>query len=123
METNDSVFSAPRLPLIMGVEYRRSYARHSDRGKLRNISLTGAFLEADVLEMETDDKLMVTFSISGRTRNITATVVWKNENGCGLRFHLTNNQDLQIIDDLMYFVESKRDSGKDVLDNIFRQVS
>ncbi|MCB0384335.1 MAG: PilZ domain-containing protein [Bdellovibrionales bacterium] len=123
METNNFTIPAPRLPLSMDVEYRRSYARNSDRGKLRNISLTGAFLETDVLGLGTNDKLMVTFIVSGRKRNVTATVVWKNENGCGVRFHPTNNRDVQIVDDLMYFVESKRETRKDVLDSIFRRVS
>jgi len=123
MDMNQSSVPAPRLPLSMDVEYRRSYARHSDRGTLRNISLTGAFLETDVLGLGTNDKLQVTFIVSGRRRNLTATVVWKNEAGCGVRFHPTNNRDVQIVDDLMYFVESKRETRRDVLNNIFRRVS
>jgi len=123
MEINDSVSPAPRLPLTMDVEFRRSYARHSDNGQLRNISLTGAFLEVDILELGINDKLIINFIVSGRKREINATIVWKNKNGYGIKFHPTNNRDVQIVDDLMYFVESKRETGKNVLNLIFRQVS
>lgn len=123
METQDSLIPAPRLPLTMVVEFRRSYARHSDKGRLRNISLTGAFLQTEVIDLGANDKVNLTFVVSGRKRNITATVVWKNTFGCGLKFHPTNNRDVQIVDDLMYFVENTRESRKDVLDNIFKRVA
>lgn len=123
MDTYNSELPAPRLPLVMDVEFRRSYARQSDKGKLRNISLTGAFLETGVLGLGAEDKVNLTFVVSGRRRNITATVVWKNTLGFGVRFHPTNNRDIQIVDDLMYFVESKRETRRDVLDNIFRRVA
>ncbi|MCB0363395.1 MAG: PilZ domain-containing protein [Bdellovibrionales bacterium] len=123
MESQDSLEPAPRLPLTMAVEFRRNYARRSDRGRLRNISLTGAFLQTEAFYIGEKDKLNLTFIVSGRKRNITATVVWKNTFGCGLKFHPSNNRDLQIVDDLMYFVESKRETRKGVLEDIFKRVS
>jgi hypothetical protein len=123
METNQDSAPAPRLPLKMEVEYRRSYARQSVRGTLRNISLTGAFLETQTELITTTDKVVITFVVSGRRRNINATVIWKNGAGCGLKFQPFNNRDVQIVDDLMYFVESSRENRRSVLDDIIKRVS
>jgi len=113
---------SPRIPLNLDVEYRRSYARIGEVGLLKNISLTGAFLEHTNGALSVNDKVSMTFKVSGRTRRIHATVVWTNEFGSGIRFAPANNRDVQIVDDLMYFVESKRESRRSVLDNIFKQV-
>lgn len=116
---------APRLPLQLDVEYRRSYARNGEKGRLKNISLTGAFIEMTLEEkkLEPNDKLLLTLQVSGRERQITAHVVWKSTIGCGIRFLPTNNRDVQIVDDLMYFVENSRSTQREVLDSIFKKVS
>ena len=123
MSPNQDTAPAPRLPLKMDVEYRRSYARQSVHGTLRNISLTGAFLETNSDQLTTTDKVVVTFIVSGRRRNINATIVWKNGAGCGIKFQPFNNRDVQIVDDLMYFVETSREDRRNVLDDIFKRVS
>ena len=108
----------------MDVEYRRSYARRNDKGCLKNISLTGAFLETPVSRiLAPNDKVTITLLVSGRQRQIAAHVVWHSDRGCGLRFIPINQRDVQIVDDLMYFVESSRDSQRSVLDDIFKKVS
>lgn len=114
---------APRLPLMMSIEFRRSYGRQNCKGTLRNISLTGAFLETTTEVLESKDKLLVTLSVSGRRRKIAATVVWKNQSGCGIQFQPFSNRDVQIVDDLMYFVETSRSSRRSVLDDIIKRVS
>lgn len=115
---------APRIPLLMDVEYRRSYARKGEKGRLKNISLTGAFLELpDVSNLMPKDKVQLTLVVSGRERNITAHVVWNTDHGCGVKFVPSNNRDVQIVDDLMYFVENSRSSQREVLDSIFKKVS
>ena len=114
---------SPRVPLYMNVEFRRSYARAAEAGKLSNISLTGAFLETAVSEFMTNDRLVLTLNVSGRERKLSASVIWKNDRGCGLKFRPVNNRDVQIVDDLMYFVESKRESRRNVLSDIFKKVS
>jgi hypothetical protein len=113
----------PRIPLQLEVEYRKSYARNADQGRLKNISLTGAFLEHSDHELKETDKICIEFKVGGRIRKITAAIVWANQRGCGLCFQPSNNRDVQIVDDLMYFVESKRESRKSVLDGIFKQVA
>lgn len=123
MDPSQQNAPAPRLPLKMDVEYRRSYARQNVRGTLRNISLTGAFLETDVDALAALDKVVVTFVVSGRRRKIPATIVWKNQNGCGIKFQPFNNRDVQIVDDLMYFVETSREDRRIVLEDIFKSVS
>lgn len=114
---------APRVPLKLDVEYRKSYARETDSGTLRNISLTGAFLEAPAAELLKQDKVTLVFSVSGRTRKINAQVVWTNSNGAGVVFNHFNNRDLQIIDDLIYFTESTREKRRSVFDTIIKKVS
>jgi PilZ domain len=115
---------APRIPLQLEVEYRRSYARSGEKGCLKNISLTGAFLEVPGEKvLSPNDKVLITILVSGRERRIPAAVVWQSQMGCGLKFLPINNRDVQIVDDLMYFVENSRSSQRSVLDSIFKKVS
>ncbi|MFP5518648.1 MAG: PilZ domain-containing protein [Bdellovibrionia bacterium] len=114
---------APRTPLSLEVNFKRSYARSETLGSLRNISLTGAFLAVESTELKANEKLQLRFVVSGRERVIGATVVWKNSAGCGVKFHHSNNRDRQIIDDLIYFVESSRESRRSVIDDIFKKVA
>jgi len=123
MHTEDANKPAPRIPLKVGVEYRRSYARNNQSGTLKNISITGAFLVAPIDELEPKDKITINFTVSGRRREIPAEIVWCNSVGCGVRFMPANNRDVQIVDDLMYFVENKREARREVLDNIFKKVA
>ncbi|MCB0378482.1 MAG: PilZ domain-containing protein [Bdellovibrionales bacterium] len=114
---------APRLPLKLPIEFRKNYSRKSDYGDLQNISLTGAFLVHDVNEIAINDKINIHFKVSGRERTLQASVVWLNSDGCGLQFHPDNNRDVQIVDDLMYFVKDRRTKNRTVLDSIFSRVS
>ncbi|MEZ4871379.1 MAG: PilZ domain-containing protein [Bdellovibrionales bacterium] len=115
---------APRLNLQLDVEFRKNYARRHDVGILKNISLTGAFLETNhVKSLNVNEKLNVKFTVSGREREIMARVIWKGRGGCGVQFQPFNNRDVQIVDDLMYFIESKKQTRKRVLNSIFDVVS
>lgn len=122
MGEQDNSTPAPRLPLEMDVEFRRSYAREATPGTLRNISMTGAFLETGTLDLQSKDKVVVTLVVSGRRRNVTAKVVWKNQRGFGLQFQPFNNRDVQIVDDLIYFVENNRESRRSIFDDILKRV-
>jgi hypothetical protein len=121
MDTTESTKPAPRIPLKLEVEYRRSYGRSSDTGQLKNISLTGAFLEHGNDELRENDKVAITFKVGGRVRKINASIIWATSKGAGIKFLPANNRDVQIVDDLMYFVESKREGRRDVLGDIFKQ--
>ena len=112
---------SPRIPLKLEVEYRKSYGRNADFGLLKNISLTGAFLEHENDDLKAADKVCITFKVGGRIRKINAAIIWANGKGAGIKFLPMNNRDVQIVDDLMYFVESKREGRRDVLDGIFKQ--
>ena len=119
---NSDKVPSPRIPLSVEVEFRRSYSRSSDKGTLRNISLSGAFLENTENNMLQGDKLQIVFIVAGRSRKLKAEVVWKNQAGVGLKFSPANNRDIQIIDDLIYFVENKRTSSKGVFNSILKKV-
>lgn len=114
---------APRTPLHIEVEYRKNYAREEAAGFLKNISLTGAFLQHQGETLKSGEKLSLKFKVSGRERSVHAIVVWTNANGAGVKFLPTNNRDIQIVDDLIYFVESKRTDTREILNGIFKKVA
>jgi len=114
---------SPRIPLRLPIEFRKNYSRTMDQGDLKNISLSGAFLVHTCEDIVVDDKINICFKVSGRERILQASVIWQNEQGAGLRFHPDNNRDVQIVDDLMYFVKDRRHKNKSVLDNILNQIT
>jgi hypothetical protein len=116
------VAPAIRIPLQFAVEYRHSYARETDTGVLKNISLSGAFIESHSHRFHPKDKIKLTFKVGGRIRQIPANVIWVHHGGAGVQFYHSNNQDKQIIDDLMYFIESRRNSRRSLLNTIFSRV-
>ncbi|MES2855361.1 MAG: PilZ domain-containing protein, partial [Bdellovibrionota bacterium] len=61
---------APRTPLKLEVEYRKSYGRSAEVGELKNISITGAFLEHTNEEIKMSDKVAITFQVGGRTLQV-----------------------------------------------------
>lgn len=111
----------PRIPLSLDVDFRRSYGRNSALGVLKNISLSGAFLEHELDGVASGDKLQITFKVGGRTRKVNALIIWMNSAGCGVKFLPTNGRDVQIVDDLMYFVESGRENRRSLLGDIFKE--
>ena len=113
---------SPRLPLKLAIEFRKNYSRKSDLGDLKNISLTGAFLEHPPSDIMVNDKINISFKVSGRERVLQASVIWQNTDGSGIQFHPDNNRDVQIVDDLMYFVRDRRTKNRSVLDDILNRV-
>lgn len=113
---------APRTRLNIQVNFRKSYAREESAGTLKNVSITGAFLAHRGLSLKIGEKVHLTFTVSGRERQIQACVVWTNSFGSGVKFLPQNNRDVQIVDDLIYFVEEKKTGTRSVLDEIFRKV-
>jgi hypothetical protein len=120
METTTKT-PARRIPLQLDISYKKSYARQDSKGILSNISITGAFLKSDASKIELNEKIVLYFEVSGRRRKIQASVVWKNQSGAGVNFMPFNNRDVQLVDDLMYFVESSRENRRSILDTIFKK--
>ena len=50
-------------------------------------------------------------------------VIWANALGAGLKFLPANNRDVQIVDDLIYYVEAKRTDTREILASIFKKVA
>ncbi|MGZ3721679.1 MAG: PilZ domain-containing protein [Bdellovibrionales bacterium] len=121
MEDNQEKVPSPRIPLQMQVEYRKSYGRQNVKGTLKNISLTGAFLETETFELAPEDKVVLEIVVSERRRKMAATIIWKTSAGCGVMFQPFNKRDVQIVDDLMYFVQNRREFRKGILDDIFKK--
>jgi hypothetical protein len=113
-----SLAPAPRTPLHLNVSFRRSYARCDSNGTLKNISLSGAFLEISDHDLRAEEKINLIFVVAERERRITAQIVWKNSLGAGIRFMPQNNRDIQIVDDLIYYVETKRMGHREILGGI-----
>ena len=120
MDTKQDKVPAPRLPLQMQIEYRKSYGRQNTKGVLKNISLSGAFLETETMELAPSDKVVIEFVVSDRRRKMACTIVWKNSRGCGVQFQPFNKRDTQIVDDLMYFVQNNRETRRNLLEDIFK---
>lgn len=114
---------APRTPLSLEVSYKRNYAREAAVGVIKNISLTGAFLEIDSTDVRANEKLNIVLTVAGRERKVAAHVVWISDSGCGVKFMPVNNRDIQIVDDLIYFAENERSESRYVMDSIFKKVS
>ena len=112
---------APRIPLNLDVDFRRSYGRNAATGILKNISLSGAFLEHELEALGQGDKVQVTFRVGGRNRKVSAEIIWTNGAGCGIKFLPSNNRDIQIVDDLMYFVEAGRQDRRSLLNDILKE--
>ena len=121
METTKS--PAARTPLFIEVSFRKSYAREESGGTLRNISLTGAFLQHKGEVIRAGEKINLEFRVSGRNRMIPAMVIWTNSQGSGVKFLPANNRDVQIVDDLIYFVEAKRTDTREIMEEIFKKVA
>jgi hypothetical protein len=113
----------PRIPLKLDFDVRRAYGRQPAVGVLKNISLSGAFLEHEMDAFEAGDKVQVTFKVGGRARKVAAQIIWSNELGSGIKFLPANGRDVQIVDDLMYFVESSRENRRSLLDDIFKETA
>jgi hypothetical protein len=123
MEAKQDKVPSPRIPLQMPVEFRKNYGRQGVKGTMKNISLTGAFLETDATDLLPADKVILELVVSDRRRKMAATIVWKNSRGYGVQFHPFNKRDVQLVDDLMYFVQDRRESRRTVLDSIFKQTA
>lgn len=120
---SQSGIPAPRFPVELDVKFRRSYERDFSQGILKNISLSGAFLNKDHVNVRAKDKILITLNVSGRKHSLNANVIWTCPQGCGLKFLPFNNKDTQIVDDLIYFLESKREKRKDILSNILEKIT
>lgn len=120
---SETMTPAPRIPLQLPIEFRKTYSRQPSRGGLVNISLTGAFLEHLPEDVDVNDQIHIHFKVSGRERVLQAAIIWKNKKGSGVQFNPENNQDVQIIDDLIYFVNTRRESRREVLNSIFGKIA
>ena len=120
---NSNSAPAPRTPLLLEVVFRRNYGRNDVTGILKNISLSGAFLEVTGHDIRINEKINLTFVVGSRERKITAQIIWKNSLGVGIKFMPANNRDVQIVDDLIYYVESKRMGHRGILDGILKKAS
>ncbi len=106
----------------MEVSFKKNYAREENKGRLRNISLSGAFLETTGDAFRANEKIQLRFVVEGRERKITAFVIWVNSVGCGVKFLPVNNRDVQIVDDLIYYVENSRSTRRTVIEQILKKV-
>lgn len=114
---------APRTPLHLEVAYKKNYARSENMGYIKNISLTGAFLHTTGGEFKPRERLQVKLVVGDRERLVPALVVWSNSNGCGIKFIPNNNRDVQIVDDLIYFAENKRETYRDMFGYLLKNVA
>ena len=121
-EFNDNGKPSPRYNVDLSFEFKKNYARQNAKAEVRNISLTGALIKTDQ-PLKISEKLSVYLSVSGRTRKVTAKVVWVGDRGAGVEFQPFNNRDLQIVDDIIYYAVEKNSSTKNLFDTILGKVA
>lgn len=113
---------SPRHPVELTWEFKRNYARQTDKAEVANLSLTGAFLKTQT-PLQPQEKINVYMTVQGRRRKVAAKVVWCRETGAGIKFQHFNNRDLQIVDDILYYATEKSSSSKDILESIIKKVA
>lgn len=86
---------------------KRLFSRAGIEVTVKNLSLTGAFIEVSNKDLCLHDKVKIAVVLFDRERELSATVVWKNETGVGVKFIYKNSQDMQIVDDLIYFSKNR----------------
>lgn len=119
-----------RIYLQHSIFYRSNYGRKNKKGILKNISLTGAFLEwnkekndcqnPDLLKFK--DKILLFLSVEGRVRKVKSSVIWRNKWGCGVQFQPSNQRDFQIVDDLIYFTNCKKENRRQFFSLLLNQI-
>ncbi len=114
---------AKRIKLNLQVDLRKSYWRKSKKVNFLNISQTGAYMQIPDMPVQINEKISLKLNVGSRTRKIEARVVWTNEFGAGICFLFKSNRDMQLIDDLMYFVEAGRKDQIQVLSDILKNVA
>lgn len=120
---NEELLPKRRIPLSFPIVYRKSYSRRFDKACLKNISLSGAFIEDSGAELKENEKINLSFELAGRKRKIAAKIIWVNDCGAGVSFLHGNQQDEQLIDDLMFFVEESQDEKRGILNLIFDKIA
>lgn len=121
--TTSNSSAAKRVRLNLQVDMRKNYWRKSRKVSFLNISQTGAFIMIPKADLSVDEKLSFKLNVGNRTRSIEAKVVWHNEFGAGIHFVFKSQRDMQMIDDLMYFIEAGKEDQKAVLHNIIKKVA
>ena len=106
-----------RTELHLEIMYKTIYGRTQKKAIFKNISHTGACLEMDDLDVRIKDHIKIQFTVADRLREIRAEVIWKTNTSCGVRFMPKNNQDVLIIDDLIYYVKNKTIGYKSLFDD------
>ncbi|MBK9293645.1 MAG: PilZ domain-containing protein [Oligoflexia bacterium] len=122
MDNTDTKKPAERHNIDFDLDFKCNYARDFNKAQIKNLSVTGALIKTDVA-LKPDERINVFVRISGRERKIPAKVVWIGERGAGIKFNHFNNRDIQIVDDLIYFVTEKGLSTKDLLQNILNKAA
>ena len=113
---------APRVSLRHELQYRKTYARENNYGQILNISSTGAFV-TPLQNFAPGDEMVLSIQVSGRSRSISARVIWCEKGGGGVQFDTSNGQDRQIVEDLISLANEYRSRSQDILSMIFNKIS
>lgn len=117
------VLPAPRTRLNVSVVFRRKYAREDEKGCLKNISESGAFLAQTGAPLPVGSKVHIILDFLGHRREIVAEIVWSNSNGGGLRFLPNVGRDKLAVQDFIEYINEQKNSRNSTLDLIFKKVS
>lgn len=98
---------APRIKVNYKIALKKLFSNNQDMVKIKNISMSGAFIEMSTEDFNTREMVGLNFVVSDRERVVQARIVWKSNEGIGVQFHPQNFQDQVIINDLIFFLQNK----------------
>ena len=108
-------------PEKIQVLIRKIYDRKNQPGSIKQISLEQALLSGN-LQLEAEDRLFLAIKIGRRQRRLEAYVKKIDSSGTWIQFDLKSSQDLQFVDDLIYFEEQARCWRRQMMHNIFESL-
>jgi hypothetical protein len=125
METQSPLnqkFPSPRTKLNVPIIFRRKYSRSDEKGQLKNISESGAFLAQKGEPLLVGSKIHIMLDFLGNKRELMAQVVWSNSNGSGIRFLPNVGRDKVAVQDFIEFINEQKSTRHSTLDLIFKKV-
>ena len=98
---------APRFKVDYSIALKKLFSNNQDMVKIKNISMSGAFIEMTTEEFNTRELVGLNFVVNDRERVVQARIVWKSKEGLGVQFIPQTFQDQVIINDLIFLLRHK----------------
>lgn len=113
---------AQRVKLNTPILFRRPFARFEEKGALKNMSVTGAFLAHQGQPLKPQTWVELILNTGSITRRLKAQVIWTGPHGSGLKFETRYQKDRILVEDFLDQVKLIRQSRWENLEKIWNKV-